>query len=46
MNLLTVSAVGLTIFVSYLLVAMFLLRSLVAKFPNSTLVQGVGALIA
>ena len=45
MNLLTVSAVGLAIFSAYLIVAMYILRMIATKYSDTSIGQGLAALI-
>lgn len=46
MNLLTISPVGAFIFALYLLVVMFILRTLAAKYHDKPWAQGLAALVA
>lgn len=46
MNLLTISPIGAIIFACYLLVVMFVLRALAAKYADKPWAQGLGALVA
>jgi hypothetical protein len=45
MNQLSVSAMGGLIFTMQLVIAMFVLRALIARFPGSTLAKGLASIV-
>lgn len=45
MNQLSVSAMGGLIYLMQLIIAMFVLRLVVARFPNSTIGRGLSAIV-
>lgn len=45
MNQLSVSAMGGFIYLMQLIIAMFVLRSIIARFPNTTIAKGLASIV-